>query len=389
MALGSTKIMKKIFYLITSSEYGGAQKYLRDLAVNLPSAEYQAIIAAGGGDDELFKQLADFSAIKIIKIPSLQRLPNIHNARKCLKEIVQLLLREKPDILHLNSSMAGFLGSWAGQIYKKKTKATLKIIYTVHGWVFLEPGFLKSRLYFLAEKLSVKWKNIFIVLSEHDRQIGLSKKITSPEKIVKIYNGLNPRTIDFLTKERAREQILPPAYRDVAKPLIGAIANFYGTKGLPYLIKAASLLRQQKQNFFLVIIGDGPERKKLESLITRLKLSDCVFLAGRIPQAAQYLTAFDIFVLPSVKEGFPFVILEAMAAGAPIVATKVGGIPEIIENEKSGLLIKPKNPMALANAIKNFLNNPKQQKSLAENAKQQVEEFSLSRMIEQTYQLYN
>ncbi|MCX6789761.1 MAG: glycosyltransferase family 4 protein [Candidatus Gribaldobacteria bacterium] len=380
--------MKKILYLITSSEYGGAQKYVRDLAVNLPPTNYQAIVAAGQGDGELLNQLADFPAVKTVKIFNLKRLPNPLTAQKCLKEIVQLLLQEKPDVLHLNSSMAGFLGSWAAKIYQKKTKANLKVVYTVHGWVFLEPGFGKSLIYFLVEKISAKYKDLFIVLSERDLQIGLRKKIAPKNKFVKIYNGLNCQSINFLTKEQARQQILPPADSETTKPVISTIANFYATKGLTYLLEAASILRQRDQNFFLVIIGDGPQRKKLEKLIVKLNLADYVFLAGRIPQASKYLKAFDIFVLPSVKEGFPFVILEAMAAQRPIIATTVGAIPEIIENNQSGILVKPKSSTALASVIENLLNNSEQQKSLAENAKQQLEKFSLNQMLDQTYSLY-
>ena len=383
--------MKKILYLITSSEYGGAQKYVRDLAVNLPSTEYQAVVLAGQGDGELFNRLTGFPAVKTVKVFNLKRLPSPLAAWLCLKEIIKLLNQEKPEVLHLNSSVAGCLGSWAAQIYKKKTKASLKVIYTVHGWVFLEPGFCKSRIYFLAEKISAKYKDLFIVLSEKDLQIALTRKIAPKEKIIKIYNGLDPQAISFLTKEQACQQILPLACRDSAKPLIGVIANFYATKGLTFLIKAAALIRKNFQFsiFNLLIIGDGPERKKLEKMIKKLNLIDCVFLAGKIPQASRYLKAFDIFVLPSVKEGLPYVILEAMAAEVPIITTNVGGIPELIENGKSGLLVEPKNPIALAGAIERLLNNPEQQKSLAKNAKQQAGKFGLGQMLGQTYQLYN
>jgi len=404
--------MKKILYLITSSEYGGAQKYVHDLAVNLPPTDYQAIVAAGQGDGELFNQLANFPAVKTIKLFNLQRLPLPLTAWRCLKEIVKLLIQEKPEVLHLNSSVAEFLGSWAAKIYKKKTKANLKVIYTVHGWVFLEPGFGKSLIYLLVEKISAQWKDVFIVLSQHDLQIGLRKKISPKNKLVKIYNGLDIQSLYFLPKEQALK-ILPAQFQKNNLPIIGTIANFYASKGLAFLIKAMALIRKnfqfseynpipcRKQSsaseasrslfsiFNLLIIGDGPQRKNLENLIAKLKLNDCIFLAGRMPSAAQYLSAFDIFVLPSVKEGLPYVILEAMAAGAPIVATNVGGLPELIENGKSGLLVEPKNPIALASAIERLLNNPEQQKSLAENAKQQAGKFGLDQMLNQTYQLYN
>ena len=381
--------MKKILYLITSSEYGGAQKYVFDLAVNLPP-EYQAMVAAGSGDGELFSRLTDYPKVKTIKIFNLKRLPGPFAVWKCLKEIIKLLSQEKPDILHLNSTVAGCLGSWSAKIYKKRTKSDLKVIYTVHGWVFLEPGFLKSQIYFLAEKISSKWKDLFIVLSEKDRSIGLAKKIASPKKIIKIYNGIDVSALKILPKEKARE-ILPDSFRQPNQAMIGVIANLYATKGLDFLIKAIALIKKNGQtlNTKYQIIGDGPERKNLERLIAKLNLSDCVFLAGRIPEASKYLTAFDIFVLPSIKEGMPFVILEAMAAEVPIIATKVGAIPEMIENNVSGILVEPKNPTVLAKAIEEFLSNPAKQKNLAENARHNLEKFSLKSMLSQTYLLYS
>jgi len=379
--------MKKILYLITSSEYGGAQKYVFDLAVNLPEAKYQATVAAGSGDGELFKRLAGFPLVKAIKLSNLKRLPGPLAAKRCLKEILELLTKEQPDILHLNSSMAGCLGSWAAKVYKKNTKANLKVVYTVHGWVFLEPSFLKPRIYFLAEKITARWKDVFIVLSERDLQIGLKRKISRENKFVKIYNGLNDEAPCFLTKETARK-ILPAEFQKNNLPIIGTIANFYPTKGLQYLIEAARLLKEKNKNINFIIFGDGPEKKKLEKQIAESNLEKNIFLAGRIPSAARYLTAFDIFILPSVKEGLPYAILEAMAAELPIVATGVGGIPELIENNKSGLLVEPKNPVALASAIEGLLADPNQKKNLAREAKQRIKKFSLAKMLNQIYSLY-
>jgi len=379
--------MKKILYLITSSEYGGAQKYVFDLAVNLPQSAYKAIVAAGQGDDKLFNQLADFPFIKTVKLFNLKRLPDPLTAQQCLKEIIKLLSQEKPDILHLNSTMAGCLGCLAAKIYKNKTKTNLKVIYTVHGWVFLEPGFLRPKIYFLAEKFFAKWKDLFIVLSERDLQVGLRRKISPQNKFIKIYNGLNEEILHFLPPEKAKK-ILPDNFRKNNWPSIGIIANFYPSKGLPYLIEASRRLVKSRPNICFIIIGDGPERKNLEKQIDQADLKGNIFLAGKIPSAHQYLPAFDIFVLPSVKEGLPWVILEAMAAGVPIIATNVGGIPEMLKNEKSGLLVEPKNPAALAQTIENLLNNPVQQKNLACEAKQRVKKFSLKSMLEKTYETY-
>jgi len=374
--------MKKIIYLVTQSDFGGAQKYVFELASNLPPDQYKIIVAAGSeGDGELFSRLADFANIKTIKLKNLKRLPSILGALRAIKEIEKLLFAEKPDILHLNSSAAGVLGSLAAKKYKNKTCLPLRVIYTAHGWAFSEPGFLKQKIYLFLEKITAKYKDIFIVLSEKDKQAALQNKIAPQEKIIKIYNGIDSAKIKFLEKPESRKIL-------GVSPALGTIANFYKTKGLGYLIEAMYILRQQNKDIALAVIGEGPERKNLEKQIVKYNLEKNISLLGKKTKASQYLKALDIFVLPSVKEGFPFVILEAMSAEIPIIATTVGAIPEILENETSGILVEPKNPKALAQTIMTLLDDPREQKNLAENAKQSVEKFSLSQTLSQTFSLY-
>ena len=141
-----------------------------------------------------------------------------------------------------------------------------------------------------------------------------------------------------------------------AKTIIGTIANFYPSKGLEYLIQAAGLLKDREDLIFL-IIGDGFLRTGLERQIKNLGLQNKIFLLGHLENARQYLPAFDIFLLPSVKEGFPWVVLEAMSAKLPMIATKVGAVPEIIEDGKNGLLVEPGQPKQIAQKIKELLAN--------------------------------
>jgi len=140
-------------------------------------------------------------------------------------------------------------------------------------------------------------------------------------------------------------------------------------------------------NLKFLVVGEGRERKKLEKLIKKYYLEDDFFLAGAIPNAYKYLKAFDIFVLPSVKEGFPWTILEAMVAEIPIIATKVGGVPEILEDSstgsgQAGIIVEPKNPKQLAEAIQKLIENPDLRKKFSQKAKRRVKEkFSLDKMV--------
>ena len=120
----------------------------------------------------------------------------------------------------------------------------------------------------------------------------------------------------------------------------------------------------------------------------KLKIDDRLLFAGSISNAAQLLSAFDVYVCSSIKEGLPYTILETMRAGLPIVSTNVGAIPEVINNNKNGLLVEPKNPEALAEKIKYLIDNPGIAKQLGENAKEKAKEFSLKQMIKKTEEIY-
>jgi len=141
----------------------------------------------------------------------------------------------------------------------------------------------------------------------------------------------------------------------------------------------------------LVIIGSGenPDKEKMYQFIEKNNLKN-IHLIEWIDNAAVYLRAFDIFILPSIKEGLPYTIIEAVAAGVPIITTNVGGIPEMIDDNVSGILIQPKNSHQLAEKITYLINNPEKAQDMAQKARQKTEqEFSLEKMIEKTKNLYH
>ena len=244
----------------------------------------------------------------------------------------------------------------------------------------------------MAEKISAPFKDIVIVNSEFDRQIAIRNKIVDSEKIVTIYNGVDLNEIKFIPKEIAKKFIeskLPIINQQLPTTImIGTIANLYKNKGLEYLIPAIEKIRYNNK-LCLTIIGDGPERKNIEKLIKKYKLENQVFLIGKIRDAHKYLKAFDLFVLPSVKEGQPWAILEAMAAELPIVATNIAGIPEMIKNEESGLLVEPADPIILATAVEKILTHQSLAIRCVKNALETVKEkFEIDNMIRKNEELF-
>lgn len=364
----------KILYLVTQSEWGGAQRYVWDLAQSLK--EDFDISVVFGGTEKLKDVLGD---IRSVTLKYLVREINPVKDIMAFFEIRNLLKKIKPQILHLNSTKAGLLGALAS------IGLGIKVVYTVHGWVFLEPlPAWKKLFYILCEKISCKLRHATILLSQKELEVAKLYKLNYGKTEI-INHGINPPA--FLSKEEARNKINESLQKNIsAKLWIGTVANLYGTKDVPNLIKA---LKNTKEDYAAVIIGDGPERANIESLIKKTNTSERIFLLGKTQSAENLLKAFDLFVLPSAKEGFPYAILEAMAAGLPIVATSVGAIPEMIEDGKSGLIVPPKNPEALKIAIESLLNNETLRSSLGKSAEIEFnQKFSKEKMISEVRNLY-
>ena len=343
----------KVFVCITKSNWGGAQKYVFDIATNTPRDQFDTTVLLGGTGD--LKRKLESAGVKTIVLKNSQRDIDTKKEFSLLFDLIKIFRKEKPDIVHLNSSKMGFTGALAARIAGIK-----KIVFTTHGWAFNE-----DRPWW--QKILARIFHILTILLSH-KAIAVSQitkdQIGSPwnKKMIVIRNGLRP--IDFKGQKSAREMLsikileknLDVKETFLKNPVwVGTISELHKTKGLNFAIEAVSKI----ENCIFIIIGDGEERKNLEELIKRLKLSNKVFLMGRIEMASSYLKAFDIFTLSSITEALPYALLEAGSASLPVIASNVGGIPEIIENEKSGILIRSKSSEEIKRAIEYVLNNAK------------------------------
>ncbi|MBL7155302.1 MAG: glycosyltransferase family 4 protein [Candidatus Portnoybacteria bacterium] len=369
---------KSILYIITKSVWGGAAKYVYDLATNL-SDEFEINIAAGGQGK--FAQKIKKANLPYFEIKNFQRWVNIFKDLLAGFEILFLLFKLKPDIIHVNSSKAGGLVGKAIWYYKLFSRRKACLIFTVHGWAFNEdrPGW-QIGLIKLFSKLTALFYDKIICVSEYDRKTALKNSIAPADKLITIHNGIDAESISFLPREEAQKKLLGKA-----SPLVvGTIAEWTKNKGLLYLLEAAKTI---PANFILIGSGENPDKEKLERYIKRHNLKN-IYLREWIDNAASYLKAFDIFILPSVKEGLPYTILEAMTAEVPVIATKVGGIPEMIKNN-AGILIQSKNSQQLAEKIIYLINNPEIAQEMTQRAKEKVvKEFSLEKMLKKTKRLY-
>jgi len=375
---------------------GGAQRFLYEFITHLNPQNYQFMVAAGG-NGRLIEKLRE-KGIEVASIKNFSNAPGLKNFLAFF-ETFNLIKKSKPDILYLLSSEAGFVGAIAGKLYRLLFwRENPKIIYRIGGWAFKEPRniFIK-KIYLWTEKLSAPFKDIIITNSEFDKRLATKNKIAKPDKIITIYNGLDADNLKFLSEKEAKifieSKIQNSKFKIQNSILVGTIANLYKNKGLDYIILAAARIKEKLSALTstptFIIIGGGVEKKNLETLIKKYELENQVFLIGVIPDAYECLKAFDLFVLPSVKEGQPWVILEAMTAGVPIVATNIAGVSEMIENEKSGLLVEPADPEALSSAIEKILTHPSLAQECVKNALTAVKEkFGTSEMVRKNEKLF-
>lgn len=384
----------KILYVITQGAWGGAQRYIFDLATNLPDTfEISVAIGELPATNDLQKKLEEWQTehpsvqLTIIQLKHLHRSIRPAEDIRGVIELAGLYHRLKPDIIHLNSTKAGIIGSFA----KLGTALrTTKYIYTVHGWVFNESLSPKIRsLYVWLEKLTARVKDKIIVLSEQDRTSGERVLGISKNNFSLIPLGIAlPRPTWSKTKAR---EILTAYLGDAAtndKRWIGTVANFYPTKGLDILIEAIRIIKEKLPPVVFVLIGEGPEQTAIEAYIKKYNLTDIVHLTGALDNAAALMPAFDLFVVPSRKEGLPYVILEASGSGVPVIATAVGGIPTLIQNNKTGVLVEQPSAGLLSEKILFALANPDIMLRYALAAKNNQDTSSLAAMLDATEAIY-
>lgn len=363
---------KKVLFVVTKSGLGGASRGVLELAEEC--AGTMDVTVAAGGNGELFQMLAQ-KGIRTISIPTLARDISLVKEIKTLFYFVDLFKSEKPDVVHLHSPKAGGLGALAARIVGIK-----KIIYTAHGWAFFEDVPWWNKMFRrLFSYITVFLAHTTIAVSKKDAH-AFDKWPFIKNKITYIPNGVTLPSPAFPHAEARAALNLP---QDAF--IIGTIAELHKNKGLSYLIEAA----EKVPNATFVVVGEGEERKRLLLAIAAHRIEDRFILQGYIPDAHLYIRAFDIFVLPSIKEGLPYVLLEAGAAEVPVVATDIGGIPDLIEHEKTGLLVPPKDSGALAEALARLKSDASLRASLSSALKQKIErEFSFDLMLKKTTTLY-
>lgn len=372
---------RRVLFMITKSNFGGAQRYVFDLATRLKAYGYTPTVACGG-NGPLVTALTE-AGVPTHTIPELTRDPSFFRDIATLRALYRLLRQETPDIVHLNSSKAALLGAIAARLV-----GIPRIVYTVHGWPFLErrawwwKGVTK-----ILSAITVLLAHQIILVSQHDTQITPFARLRA-----RTVTPLAPRTSTALSPEVARARIHThdTIHIHAHDTWVVTVAELTHNKNLATAIRAvAEHNATQTQKIFYTIIGEGEDHALLEQLIHTTHTSTHIRLVGYYPNPPELFSAFDIFFLPSSKEGFPYALLEAGAYGLPCIASAVGGIPEIITHNTTGLLVNPADTASMTQALATAVSVPDTMRTYATRLKQHVTTSSTyQHMLEVTTTVY-
>lgn len=351
---------KQIALAVTLCEIGGVQIFLLEFAQYLKKAGHEVTIIAGPGN--WLAEQAKEHGINFIRLAHMRR--DIHPWHDTLAifELGKIFRKGNYDAVHLNSTKMGILGSIAARLPR--------VVYRIGGWVFLEnlPTW-KRQIYIAAERFTARFKDTIICVNPNDAIVAADLGIKPKKNILTIPNGIDMPV--FESKLRTREQACTILGLDPKAFIIGSISNFYTPKNIPAYLTTVRKVIDQNPNLHFVIIGDGPERTIIEKNIAELNLQKHITLAGEQNNAPTLLRAFDLFVLPSTKEGMSWALLEAMATGLPCIATDVGAAQWMLEHE-AGVIVPPSNTKALTDAILLLATDAEQRTKLGQNAKEAV-----------------
>jgi glycosyltransferase involved in cell wall biosynthesis len=376
---------KTLVFIITKSNWGGAQRYVFDLASAMREKFSVKVIL--GGDGPLAERLKE-TGIDVIPLIGLKNDVSFKKDFGNGIQLFKLIRKIRPDIVHVNSTKIGAMGSLVAHI-----ALVPRVIFTAHGWAWNEDrSMLQKSLIRSVAWLTLVWSHKTIAVSEAIKKQVLYFPLIK-NKIDVIPLGVAP--VEYFSKEEAQQKLFGSIpSKDIC--VIGSIGELHPIKGHIHAIEAIADLISKGKKIKYIICGEGAYRPVLEKKIKNLQeanprsdLGQNIILAGNIPEAARYLKALDVFLFPSISEAMGYAALEAGMAEIPVIASAVGGVPEIIDDMISGILVQPKKPGEISSAIELLLDRPELRAQYAATLHDKVlKDFSMKEMIYDTEKIY-
>lgn len=364
-----------VFEIIADSSLTGAPRHLLTLLSGINRHKFVVSVICPPGPL--------VTEIKKLKFPVFQVPMSGRADINAVNAVKKLLRKYDPDIVHTHGQRAGLIGRLAAR------DLPIKKVHTEHTYTYqfrlanplLHWGHLN------ATKVLDRWTDQVIAVSNAVKKFMIETQLTKPNKVITIYNGISPKSAKIA--EPDVEKFRHKFGLTKTDIVIGTVGSLNPAKDTATLVQAFARVADKWLKAKLVIIGTGPLKRELTNLVKKLKLEDKVIFAGVVDDILPALNAFNLFVLPSLSEAFGLTLLEAMKAEVPIVASRVGGIPEIITNKLNGILVEPKQPKKLAAAILNLINDKRLQRKLVGNYPTTLKKFSDSTMVRAVEQIYS
>jgi glycosyltransferase involved in cell wall biosynthesis len=349
----------KIIHIIGALDYGGAERLLLDLGRKIDREKFDLAVVSLAPRGTLADKFDD-AGVKFVNIPK-----RFKGDIAVIGRLAAYLKQSAPDIVHTHLNIGDL---WGGRAARK---AGVKIIVSTRHDVMRE-GIIRGEFGKAERRQATK----IIAISEATKKYLIEKEKVAPEKIVVIYNGID------VSRYWSEKEVL-----NNEEIVFGSVGRLSREKGHRYLIQA--LARLKFKNWQLILVGDGPERLKIDALVKKNNLVDRVKFVGATPEVVNYLEQMDVFVLPSLSEGLSLAAIEAGLNGKFVIASDVGGVPEIVSSNKTGLLVPPGNIEALVETLDWVSTHRSEARLMAKKLQKELaEKFDIGQIIKQYEDFY-
>jgi glycosyltransferase involved in cell wall biosynthesis len=367
----------KVLHIITRLDPGGSATNTIETVDRLDPNQFDVFLISGRtvDPDRCIEQDLINRGLSYAFFPNLVREVHLWKDIQAFVELYRFIKTEHFDIVHTHSSKAGIVGRWAAKLAGVKT-----IVHTPHGHIFY--GYFNkvvTTLFLWVERLTARITDKIITLTDRGKQEHIDLKVAAENKFITIYSGIN---VNLTNPPDVSLELPKDAF------LFGTVARLDPIKGITYLIDAMNLVVKQYPQSYLLVVGEGSEKERLQKQCHQLGITQKVLFVGFQKAPDSYIKKMDVFVLPSLNEGMGRVILEAMLHAKPVIASRVGGVPELITDGQNGFLVPPANPRALADAMIKMIEKPLLKEMGVESQAKINERFSLERMVKDIEALY-
>ncbi len=369
----------RLLHIVGDSRFGGAGRIILGLGRIAREEGWQVDVLA---TDPVFQHAIRQEGLGVIDLDIIRREIRPWWDLAGLFRLYRFLRRERYRVVHTHTSKAGFIGRLSAHL-----AGVPAIVHTVHGFAFHERSPKLLRLFYSTlERIAARWCDRIVSVSRFHRDWAISLGICRADRIAAIPNGIvAPARTHGVSAAGLRRRLGVPD----AGPLILSMARLAPDKGLEFLIEAAAMLPASMHGARVLIAGEGPARPSLERVVRELGMAHRVIFLGFREDVGDLLAASDLVALPSLREGLSIALLEAMAAGKPIVATSIGSHAELASQSEIAVLVPPSDARALADALARLANDDALKARLGHNARALYEKhYTEERMLDSYRQLY-